>query len=314
MSSVDEIGPSTEFSEGSLEETRVSSDDDYWMMVDRNTGVFTRREQERIRNTVVAQAGVGGNSDIIFTLAQMGFRKFRIADPDVFELSNFNRQLGANIQTLGMNKALAVAQAVQRIDGNAEVEVYPDGVTMDNVEDFVTGSDIIVDGIDIAVMEERKALYDAAREQGLPVFSSPAPGFGAALAIFDPIKSPTFTEFFGPIPKTRDTSEWHDFVMNFGLQFIGQRIAGLDIEIAQKRRKEGKSPAIAPGCRTNSALVSTAIIGWMFNRGDIPIAPTTIHVDLMGGKIVRTGPKKRWLMKKIMARSLSATPSSRVLK
>ncbi len=290
-----------------MEETSASSDADYWMMVDRNTGVFTREDQERIRNTVVAQAGVGGNSDIIITLAQMGFRRFRIADPDVFELSNFNRQLGADLRTLGMNKALVIAQAVMRIDGHAEVVVYPDGVTMENVEDFVTGADIIVDGIDIAVMEERKALYDIARQQGLPVFSSPAPGFGAALGVFDPVRSPSFTEFFGPIPKERDTPEWHDFVMNFGLQFIGQRIAGLDIDIAQRRRMEGRSPAIAPGCRTNSALVSTAIIGWMFNRGKIPLAPTTMHVDFMNGKIVRTGPRKRWLMKKVIARKLKAS-------
>ncbi len=45
----------------------------YEETVDRNTRIITPEEQDWIRHAVVAQAGVGGNSDIIFTLAQLGF-------------------------------------------------------------------------------------------------------------------------------------------------------------------------------------------------------------------------------------------------
>ena len=106
----------------------------------------------------------------------------------------------------------------------------------------------------------------------------------------------------GPIPEKRVGLEWERFVMNFGLQFIGTRPIGLDMDLAQKRNREGKPPAVAAGCRVNCAFVSSAIIGWMFNRGNLPLVPTTIHLDMLAGKVVRTGPKKRWIMKKVMAR------------
>ena len=42
--------------------------------------------------------------------ARLGIGKFTIADPDVFEVANFNRQYGATVSNLGRNKAEAMAE------------------------------------------------------------------------------------------------------------------------------------------------------------------------------------------------------------
>lgn len=42
---------------------------------------------------------------MIDRLARLGVLHLRIADPDTFEFSNINRQLGAGLGTVGKNKA-----------------------------------------------------------------------------------------------------------------------------------------------------------------------------------------------------------------
>jgi molybdopterin/thiamine biosynthesis adenylyltransferase len=267
-------------------------------MVDRNTGMITEAEQERIANTVIAQAGVGGNADVVITLAQMGFQHFRLADPDVYELSNLNRQLGARESTLSRNKAEVVAEDILQINPDARIDVYPMGITWDNVEEFVDGVDIVVDGLDVSVMHLRKKMFDLARERNLPVITCPVIAWGAGIAIFDPVRSPSFGDFFGTIPEDKSSDEWRKFISNFALHFLSSKPTGIDIALGMKRAMVGKPPAIAASCRLNAALVPTAIFGYMFDKGNLPVVPTTLYVDLLGGKIAKTGPKKRWFVKK----------------
>lgn len=268
----------------------------YWQAFDRNIGILTEEEQERISRVVVAQAGTGGNSDVALTLAQMGFCRFRLADPDIFEMSNMNRQLGATFDTLGRNKAEVIAEEIQRINPAAEVIVYSEGVTLENVHDFLEGADVVVDGLDSHVMHVRKALFDKAKEFGQPVFSSPATGWGAGLGVFDPVRSPSFSEFFGEVPEDLRSPEGERFVVDFVFRFISSMPTGLDIDFAKSRALMGKNPVVAAACRQNAAMVSTAIFGWLFDRGNIPIVPTTVFIDLLGSKIVKTGPRKRALL------------------
>jgi molybdopterin/thiamine biosynthesis adenylyltransferase len=281
------------------ETTLIGVDNDrYKCMIDRNIGMISDDEQERIANTVIAQAGVGGNADVVITLAQMGFQHFKLADPDVYELSNLNRQLGARESTLSRNKAEVVAEDILEINPDARIDAYPMGITWDNVEEFVDGADFIIDGLDLSVMHLRKQMFDLARERHLPVITCPVIAWGAGIAIFDPERSPSFGEFFGKIPEDQTSDEWRNFISNYALHFLSSRPTGVDVSLGMKRALSGTPPAVAAPCRLNAALVPTAIIGYMFDKGNLPIVPTTLYVDLLGGKVSSTGPKKRWLVKK----------------
>jgi molybdopterin/thiamine biosynthesis adenylyltransferase len=281
----------------SLQDTPLD-ENHYRAMTDRNIGVINSAEQDRIAEMVIAQAGVGGNADVVITLAQMGFQNFRIADPDVFEVSNLNRQLGARRSTLSRNKAEAIAEDILEINPEAKVKVYSEGITWSNVQDFVDGADIVLDGLDVSVMHLRKRMFDLARERGLHVITCPVLGWGAGLAIFDPENSPSFEEFFGKIPEDQDSKEWQAFLENYAIHFLSTRPAGIDIELGKKRTKEGKPPAIAASCRLNAALVPTAVYSCLFDKGNLPIVPTTLHIDLLGAKMIKTGPRKRWIIKR----------------
>ncbi len=273
-----------------------SMNTEYWSAFDRNIGILTLEEQEHIAQVVVAQAGVGGNSSVALTLAQMGFRRFKLADPDVFELSNLNRQLCATSSTIGRNKAEVVAEEILKMVPDAEVDVFSEGLTLENLDRFLDGAHVVVDGLDSHVMHIRKAMFDRARENGQPVFSSPATGWGAGLGVFDPVKSPSFEEFFGPVPEDLRSPEGERFVVDFVFRFISSLPTGLDLAFAKSRAEAGKNPVVAVACRQNAALVCTAIYDWLFGGSHIPVVPTTVFVDLLGGKIVKTGPRKRALL------------------
>ena len=275
-------------------------DNHYRQMTDRNIGIISSSEQERIANAVVAQAGVGGNADVVITLAQMGFQHFRIADPDIYDTSNLNRQLGARVSTLSRNKAEVVAEDVREINPNADIKVYSNGVTWENIEEFVEGAEIVLDGLDVSVMHLRKKMFDLARARGIPVITCPVIGWGAGIAIFDPKRSPSFGEFFGEIPDDPASKDWQMFIENYAVHFLSSKPAGIDIAQGKRRTKEGKPPAVAASCRLNAALVSAAVFDILFDKGNLPIVPTTLHVDILGGRMTSTGPKKRWFVKRLI--------------
>ena len=88
----------------------------------RNIGLFTLEEQDKLRRSHVAIAGMGGVGGVhLITLARTGIGNFTIADPDRFELANMNRQYGARVDTIGRSKVEVMAEGVRRINPEAIV-------------------------------------------------------------------------------------------------------------------------------------------------------------------------------------------------
>src|SRR5215213_8845534 len=89
----------------------------YWARVRRNLGWLGETEeqwkanQERLRDATIGIAGAGGiGGATLHRLVRMGARHLRIADPEQFDASNMQRQLGASLDTLGRNKAEVTAE------------------------------------------------------------------------------------------------------------------------------------------------------------------------------------------------------------
>lgn len=88
----------------------------YWERVNRSLGWLGDTEQEqrdrqdKLKNAVVGIAGTGGiGGQLAQRLVRMGVRNIKLADPDSFDVSNMNRQMGADLKHLGKNKAEVVA-------------------------------------------------------------------------------------------------------------------------------------------------------------------------------------------------------------
>jgi molybdopterin/thiamine biosynthesis adenylyltransferase len=170
---------------------------DYFMAFSRNLGFLSHEEQTRLKNARVAIAGLGGTGGAqVHALARMGIGRFHLADPDTFELVNFNRQSGATVPNIGRLKTEVARETILAINPEAEIHTFESGIGVGNIATFLEGVDVVVDSLDFYCFEERFLLYGRARQKSLWVLTAPPLGFGFTLLMFDP-KGMKFEDYFG---------------------------------------------------------------------------------------------------------------------
>ncbi len=172
------------------------SDSFYWQRVDRNLGIISQADQEKLRDCTVAIAGCGGmGGQIAVTCARIGVGRIKITDNQTFDVSNLNRQYAANMATIDQSKALSTYQELKRIVGDdVEIECDPQGITKENVDDFVADADYVFDEIEFFQIAPRIWLHQAARRHGKKVLNCNVVGFGSRIFLFTP-DSMTMEEF-----------------------------------------------------------------------------------------------------------------------
>jgi hypothetical protein len=148
----------------------------YTEMTTRNRGFVTEAEQERLRKACIFIPGVGGMGGAAFmALLRAGVGRFAIADIDSFEVSNLNRQIFANLDTIGRGKSEAARDAAMRINPDVEIELLG-AEWVDEVDRLVKASDVVVNGMDDAAAGVH--LYRRSKVLGRTVidaYASPLP-------------------------------------------------------------------------------------------------------------------------------------------
>ena len=251
----------------------------------RNLGLVSEEEQARLRNTRIALAGCGGaGSAHAHALARLGIGRFHVADPDTFSLSNVHRQLGARSSTLGRGKATAMEEAILEINPEATAKVYAEGIHEENIDDFLDGVDVAMDGIEFFQMEPRLLLHRRCRELGIPVVMAGPIGYGAAVLVFLP-DGPTFEDHF------RITSEMTraEQLIAFGLG-LSPGFGG-DIDPSRVDIGNESGPALISGCLMCAALAGTEVLKLVCKRGKTLAAPHGLYVDPYRGRTCRL-PKR----------------------
>ena len=114
----------------------------------RNKNLIDKEEQERFYNCTVGIAGLSVGSSVALAIAMGGGAKhMKLADMDKLALSNTNRIL-TGVDNLGVAKVELAARKIYEINPYAQVELFPDGITKDNIERFFDGLSIVIDEID----------------------------------------------------------------------------------------------------------------------------------------------------------------------
>jgi hypothetical protein len=185
--------------------TAERNEDFYWERVKRNLGWLGNSEEEqrerqaKLKNAVIGVAGCGGiGGATADRLVRMGVQNLKLADPDKFEASNINRQFAASVDTIGHNKAEAVAEAVYNTTRDVNIEVYPEGITAETVDEFFEGCDYVLDKIELYELDARYTLHQAFRRADRCQFMMLTPVFGHRTFFFKWTKdSMTAEEYFG---------------------------------------------------------------------------------------------------------------------
>ena len=164
-----------------------SVDPDYDEVTQRNIGLLTQEEQDRVRSLVVAVAGCGGvGASAAHFLARLGVGELRLADPETFEPSNINRQLAAYVDTVGRNKAEAVAEEARRVNPGLTTVIHREGVGAGMLPGFLDGAHAVVDALDFWSLDVELDLHARSARRGLWVFTSQGAVEITTVTSFDP--------------------------------------------------------------------------------------------------------------------------------
>lgn len=240
-----------------------------------NLGLLTVQEQARLRQATVAIPGMGGiGGAILLTLARAGVGRFAIADRDAFELRNTNRQAGAFIQTLGRPKTDVMAEMARAINPDLVIRSFAGGITRENIDEFLTGCDLAIDGLDFFRIDARRLLFGRARECGVTVITCGPMGFGAALLVFTP-RGPSFDEFFALTDRMDEGEQLARFAV--GLAPAALHFPYIDRRAVSFRQHRGPSSVVAINlCAGVAAMEALALL---LNRRKPLSVPRYAHFD-----------------------------------
>ena len=150
------------------------------LMVARHTpGVHAR-----LKRACVGIAGLGGLGSVVaVALARVGVGRLAIADFDVVEPSNLNRQQYF-VDQLGMPKTEALAANLRRINPYVAIEAHAVRLDASNVPAAFAAADVLVEAFDRADQKEMLLEAFAAARPGVPyVGASGVAGHGDAASI-----------------------------------------------------------------------------------------------------------------------------------
>lgn len=142
----------------------------YAVRTNRNQLKITAQEQRSLKNKTVGIIGLSVGQSVALTMAmERVCGKIKLADFDTAELSNLNR-IRTGIHNLNINKTVIAAREIAEIDPFIDVEIFPEGLNLENMDSFMNGGsklDVLVevcDGIDIKLKSRMHA-----KALGIPV-------------------------------------------------------------------------------------------------------------------------------------------------
>ncbi len=148
----------------------------YHEFTTRNIGFISKDEQNKLQQSTIFIAGTGGmGGAAIACLARSGVSNFIIADIDVFEISNLNRQIFANLDTINQDKAKSTRDALLKINPEIKIKIY-DGSWTEKLDEILPHCDLAINGCDD--IKATLKLMRKARDHNKTVidaFASPLP-------------------------------------------------------------------------------------------------------------------------------------------
>ncbi|PKM10065.1 MAG: hypothetical protein CVV13_14460 [Gammaproteobacteria bacterium HGW-Gammaproteobacteria-3] len=250
----------------------------------RNIGWLTESEQAFLRTRRIAVAGMGGvGGSHLLTLTRLGIGKFNIADFDTFELANFNRQAGAMMSHIGQPKVDVLAKMALDINPTLDIKQFSNGVTLDNLPEFLTDVDVYVDGLDFFAFEVREALFAACAERGIPAITAAPLGMGAALLNFLPGRM-TFEEYF-QLQGKPELDKILRFLLGLSPALL-HRAYVADQSAMDLFKHKGASTPMA--CEICAGFAATQALKILLQRGNILAAPWGLQFDAYQNKLAKT--------------------------
>ncbi len=247
----------------------------------RNKGLISIHTQHKLKDTHIAICGMGGVGGVhAETLARLGVGNLTIADGDTFELANINRQMEAMESTFGKKKGEVMMNTLRDINPFLHIRTFG-YITEKNVDDFLEGVTILVDGIDFFEFDIRRLVFNKARAKGITVITAAPVGFGSSVIVFTK-DSMSFDDYFNVSDTTPD--ELKPFHFGIGLTpSLLQRSY-----FAPQTIKMGEHVAPSSILGTLAAATWAGALVFKIAEGkEVEVAPVSFHFDPYVAKMKR---------------------------
>ncbi|AZZ83424.1 molybdopterin biosynthesis protein [Gordonia alkanivorans] len=153
------------------------------LRLDRNRHKLTAADLDAAAKLRIGVVGLSVGHAIALTLTLEGLAgELRLADFDDLELTNMNR-IPATLLDIETNKAVVASRRLSEIDPYLTTSVFSDGITAENIDEFLDGLDLVVeecDSFDVKVLVRHRC-----RELGIPVLMETSDGGTLDVERFD---------------------------------------------------------------------------------------------------------------------------------
>ncbi|HQX07048.1 MAG TPA: ThiF family adenylyltransferase [Zoogloea sp.] len=254
----------------------------------RNIGWVTEAEQAALRGKRIAIAGVGGVGGVhLLSLARLGIGAFHVAEMDTFDLVNFNRQAGAMMSTLGRPKVEVMIEMARDINPELDIKVFGEGVNAGNLDAFLDGVDLYVDGLDFFAFQARRDTFNACHAKGVPAVTAAPLGMGTAVLSFLPGRM-SFEEYF-----RLDGCDEDEMAVRFLLGLSPAMLQrGYLADPSRVDFAARRGPSTIAACQLCAGVTATEALKILLGRGEVLCAPWGFQFDAYRNRYIK--PWRPW--------------------
>ncbi|NPU85222.1 MAG: thiamine biosynthesis protein ThiF [Syntrophaceae bacterium] len=248
--------------------------------LDRTFPLLEKEGVEALSTALIAFAGLGGvGGGAFLNLVRCGVKRFRLSENGVFDPPDMNRQVAAFASTMGQPKIEVYERLAREINPEVQLELFPEGTTVGNLEQFLDGCDVYVGVIDVEKGADVKAMTpELLMRFNIPLFTAGAFGFGALLVAHHP-DGMMPDEFWGLLKKKSNMG-------GFFPSFVSDKFEPTTMKRLENAARTGKLATTSIGGSVSGALLASEVLAYLLrdtdlvNR-DIIFAPKFVTVCLL---------------------------------
>lgn len=239
-----------------------------WIFIDENL-------QKKINKQKICFIGCGLGSKIAELAIRTGFSNITIADGDIAELSNLNRQF-FNIKDIGKNKAKVTAEKLQQINPNSKIKVFDQFIKEKDIYKVIKDADFIINTVDINSIYYK--IVEEGQKEGASILLPFNIGYGGMLIIFNK-NTPSLNQLVR-IKENQNDSEFLFNLLNKtpAISLPDYLVDNLD-KIFKEISKKGYNPQMGIGSNITSSIVISSIIKIIIGQ-EVKLAPEPIYLDI----------------------------------
>ena len=214
---------------------------------------------------------------------RLGIGAFNIADMDTFDVVNFNRQAGASMSTVGQPKAEVMARMAKDINPELDIRIFDKGVDASNLDDFLSGVDLYVDGLDFFAFKARRDTFYACHRLGVPAVTAAPLGMGTAVLSFLPGHM-SFEEYFRLEGCDEDEMAVR-FLLGLSPAMLQRGYLADPTRVDFNARR---GPSTIAACQLCAGVTATEALKILLGRGKVLCAPWGFHLDAYSNRYIKT--------------------------